>query len=44
MHIVYAPLRNAITCLYGNSASNYFGIEPPVEVLNVITVLNVIKS
>ena len=29
MYIVSALLRNAITCLYGNETSVYFGIEPP---------------
>ena len=29
MYAVCALLRNAITCLYGNSTSDYFGIEPP---------------
>ena len=30
MYAVCALLRNAITCLYGNNASDYFGIEPPL--------------
>ena len=29
MYVVCALLRNAITCLYGNNTSGYFGIEPP---------------
>ena len=29
MYIVSALLCNAITCLYGNETSVYFGIEPP---------------
>ena len=29
MYAVGALLRNAITCLYGNNTSDYFGIEPP---------------
>ena len=29
MYIVSALLRNAITCLYGNETSDYFGIAPP---------------
>ena len=29
MYVVCALLRNAITCLYGNNTSDYFGIEPP---------------
>ena len=29
MHVVCALLSNAITCLYGNNTSDYFGIEPP---------------
>ncbi|XP_068738581.1 uncharacterized protein [Montipora capricornis] len=29
MYIVCALLRNALTCLYGNSTSNYFSLEPP---------------
>ena len=29
MYVVCALLRNAITCLYGNTTSDYFGIEPP---------------
>lgn len=29
MYIVCPLLRNAITCLYGNTTSDYFGIEPP---------------
>ena len=29
MYVVSALLRNAITCLYGNETSDYFGIEPP---------------
>ena len=29
MYAVCALLRNAITCLYGNNTSDYFGIEPP---------------
>ena len=29
MYVVSTLLRNAITCLYGNETSDYFGIEPP---------------
>lgn len=29
MYVVCALLRNAITYLYGNTTSDYFGIEPP---------------
>ena len=29
MYVVCALLRNAITCLYGNNTSGYFGIKPP---------------
>ena len=29
MYAVCALLRNAITCLYGNNTSDYFGIKPP---------------
>jgi len=29
MFVVSALLRNAITCLYGNETSDYFGIAPP---------------
>ena len=29
MYVVSALLCNAITCLYGNETSDYFGIEPP---------------
>jgi len=29
MYIVCAILRNALTCLYGNSTSNFFQLEPP---------------
>ena len=29
MYVVSALLCNAITCLYGNNTSDYFGIEPP---------------
>ena len=28
-YIVSSLLRNAITCLYGNSTSKYFGVDPP---------------
>ena len=30
MYIVAAILRNALTCLYGNSTSKFFNLEPPV--------------
>ena len=30
MYVVCALLRNAITCLYRNQTSLYFGLEPPV--------------
>ena len=30
MYIVYALLRNAITCLYGNQTSEFFDLEPPL--------------
>ena len=29
MYIVCALIRNAITCLYGNQTSEFFGLEPP---------------
>ena len=29
MYVVCALIRNALTCLYGNETSNYFGLEPP---------------
>ena len=29
MYIVCAILRNSITCLYGNTTSKFFGIDPP---------------
>lgn len=29
MYIVCALIRNAITCMYGNQTSDYFGLEPP---------------
>ncbi|KAK3722869.1 hypothetical protein QZH41_020457 [Actinostola sp. cb2023] len=29
MYIVSALLRNALTCLYGNTTSKYFDIDPP---------------
>ena len=29
MYIVCAILRNAMTCLYGNSTSEFFAIDPP---------------
>ena len=29
LYVVCALLRNAITCLYGNNTSEYFGMEPP---------------
>ena len=29
MYVVCALLRNAITCLYGNQTSEYFGVDPP---------------
>lgn len=29
MYIVCALLRNAVTCLYGNTTGNYFSLEPP---------------
>lgn len=29
MYIVSAILRNALTCLYGNTTSKFFGLEPP---------------
>lgn len=29
MYVVCALLRNALTCLYGNETSEYFGLQPP---------------
>lgn len=29
MYIICALLRNALTCLYGNSTSEFFGMTPP---------------
>ena len=29
MYIVYALLRNALTCLYGNTTSEFFQLDPP---------------
>ena len=29
MYIVCAILRNALTCLYSNTATEYFGVDPP---------------
>ena len=29
MYIVCALLRNALTCLYGNTTADYFSLEPP---------------
>jgi hypothetical protein len=29
MYIVCAILHNALTCLYGNQTSEYFGLSPP---------------
>ena len=29
LYIVSALLRNALTCLYGNQISQFFGLEPP---------------
>ena len=29
MYVVCALIRNALTCLYGNETSKYFGLEPP---------------
>ena len=29
MYVVCALIRNALTCLYGNQTSDYFGIDPP---------------
>lgn len=29
MYVVSALLRNAITCLYGNTTSSYFDLDPP---------------
>ena len=29
MYIVSALLRNALTCLYGSTTSEYFGLQPP---------------
>ena len=29
MYIVSALLRNALTCLYGNSTSQFFDVQPP---------------
>ena len=29
MYTVSAILQNALTCLYGNQTSSYFGLEPP---------------
>lgn len=30
MYIVCALLRNAATCLYGNTTSRYFDLDPPI--------------
>ena len=29
MYVTCALLKNAHTCIYGNSTSNYFNIDPP---------------
>ena len=29
MYLVCALLNNAITCLYGNKTSEFFGLDPP---------------
>lgn len=29
LHMVYAILRNVLTCLYGNQTSQFFGLDPP---------------
>ena len=29
MYVVWAILRNALTCLYGNQTSHFFELEPP---------------
>ena len=29
IYVVCALLRNALTCLYGNQTSDFFGLEPP---------------
>ena len=29
MYVVSALLRNAITCLYGNTTSSFFDLDPP---------------
>ena len=29
MYIVSGLLRNALTCLYGNSKSKFFDVQPP---------------
>ena len=29
LYVACALLRNAMTCLYGNSTSTYFGLQPP---------------
>ena len=29
MYLVWALLHNAITCLYGNSTAEFFGLNPP---------------
>ena len=29
MYVVCALIRNALTCMYGNQTSTFFGIEPP---------------
>jgi len=31
MYIVSALLRNALTCLYGNSTSEFFDVQPPSQ-------------
>ena len=31
MYLVCALLNNAITCLYGNKTSEFFGIDPPSD-------------
>jgi len=28
-YVVFALLRNAITCLYGNATSTFFDLDPP---------------
>ena len=28
-YVICALMRNALTCLYGNNTSEFFGVEPP---------------